>query len=149
VIKSFQIFFLVIFLHEKILAQFEPVRNFSVKDGLPSGVVYDCLQDKQGFMWFATAAGLARFDGVNFKVFTTEDGLTNNEILQIGLDEDGSIWIFPFGATACIYDPVTKKLYNESNYPELNKVKNLPLQMLVRNSQNRLIGCTVHETFFF
>jgi ligand-binding sensor domain-containing protein len=46
-----------------LFAQLEPQRNFSVKDGLPSGIVYDCLQDKQGFMWFATAAGLARFDG--------------------------------------------------------------------------------------
>lgn len=140
---------LCVFLPFISLAQFEPIRNFSVKDGLPSGVVYDCLQDKQGFMWFATAAGLARFDGANFKIFTTENGLTNNEVLQIALDKDGSIWIFPFGATACIYDPVTQKLYNEKNYAELKKVKNLFVQLLVRNSAAGLVGYTVQETFFF
>ena len=112
---------LIYFLPYVLPAQFEPLKNFSVKDGLPSGVVYDCLQDKQGFMWFATAAGLARFDGSDFKIFTTNEGLTNNEILQIALDKDGSIWIFPFGATACIYDPRSQKIYNEKNYDELKK----------------------------
>ena len=122
-----------------VFAQHEPVRNFSVKDGLPSGRVYDCVQDRQGFMWFATAAGLARFDGTNFKVFTTEDGLTNNEILQLALDKDGSIWIIPFGTSSCIYDPASQKLYNEQNYPELGKIKEPP-NMWIRNSAAGLIG---------
>ena len=130
-------------------AQFEPVKNFSVKDGLPSGIVYDCLQDKQGFMWFATAAGLARFDGSNFKVFTTEDGLTNNEVLQVALDPDGSIWIFPFGTTACIYDPGTQKFYNEKNYSELQKIKDLIPATLIRTSASGLIGHSAEKTFFF
>ena len=142
-------FFLLFSGSFSLLSQFEPLKNFSVKDGLPSGVVYDCLQDKQGFMWFATAAGLARFDGTNFKVFTTENWLTNNEVLQIALDKDGSIWIFPFGATACIYDPVSQKLYNEKNYSELKKVKNLFYQLLIRNSAAGLVGFSIGETFFF
>lgn len=106
----------------RLLAQNNPVRNFSVKDGLPSGVVYDCLEDKYGFMWFATEAGLARFDGFGFRVFTTADGLTNNIILQIIEDVDGSIWIFPFGASPCIYDIQTQKILNEKNFPELAKM---------------------------
>jgi len=122
-----------------VFAQHEPVKNFSVKDGLPSGRVYDCVQDRQGFMWFATAAGLARFDGTNFKVFTTEDGLTNNEILQLALDRDGSIWIIPFGTSGCIYDPASQKLYNEQNYPELRKIKE-PDNLWIRNSAAGLIG---------
>ena len=140
--------FILLFYPFFVFAQFEPVRNFSVKDGLPSGVVYDCLQDKQGFIWFATAAGLARFDGFNFKVFTTEDGLTNNEVLQVALDPDGSIWIFPFGTTGCIYDPATQKFYNEKNYSELQKIKDLKPSTIIRNSASGLIGHSVNETFF-
>ena len=34
-------------------------------------------------MWFATENGLSRFDGKNFKTFTTKDGLPDNEILKI------------------------------------------------------------------
>lgn len=147
--KAVFIFFIIIHQFIASLGQFEPVRNFSVKDGLPSGIVYDCLQDKQGFMWFATAAGLARFDGANFKVFTTEDGLTNNEVLQIALDPDGSIWIFPFGTTGCIYDPGSQKFYTEKNYAELKKLKDLMSPILIRNSDPGIVGSSLHKTFFF
>lgn len=113
---------LFLFFHTLCLGQSGTIRNFSVRDGLPSGIVYDCLQDREGFMWFATEAGLAKFDGINFTVFTKEDGLTNNVILQIALDVDGSIWIFPFGTTPCIYDFKTKRILNDDNYPELKKI---------------------------
>lgn len=92
------------------IAQTPPLRNFSVKEGLPSGIVYDCLEDRNGYMWFATEAGLARFDGINFKVYTTEDGLSNNSILQLIEDNDGSIWIFPFGTSPCIFDWQQQKI---------------------------------------
>jgi ligand-binding sensor domain-containing protein len=40
-----------------------------MEDGLPSRLVYDAIQDKDGFMWFATANGLCRYDGNNFKTY--------------------------------------------------------------------------------
>lgn len=41
-------------------------RNLSAKDGLSSNQVYDILQDKQGFLWFASSNGLTRYDGYAF-----------------------------------------------------------------------------------
>lgn len=132
-----------------LYSQYAGFKNYSVKDGLPSGVVYDCLQDKEGFMWFATQAGLARFDGFQFRVFTTEDGLTNNEIVQLGLDADGSIWIFPFGTSPCIYDPLTKKILNQYNYAELAKLDNKRFQIQIRRSEFGLIGLDGYHSFIF
>lgn len=43
---------------------------YSVDDGLPTNLVKDVQQDKRGFMWFATDAGLVRFDGYRFQTFT-------------------------------------------------------------------------------
>jgi ligand-binding sensor domain-containing protein/two-component sensor histidine kinase len=37
--------------------------------------------------------GLSRFDGVNFKNFTTKDGLQNNYILALAEDKYGNIWV--------------------------------------------------------
>jgi len=37
-------------------------KQFTVKDGLPGSIVYNTLQDKNGFIWFATNQGVSRFD---------------------------------------------------------------------------------------
>lgn len=110
IIKSLLFLLVSVFEILSSTAQSPPTRSFSVKEGLPSGTVYDCLEDRNGFMWFATEAGLARFDGFNFKTYTTEDGLSNNTILQLLEDDDGSIWIFPFGRAPCIFDFKEQKI---------------------------------------
>ena len=49
--------------------------HYDVKDGLAGSTIYDLCQDKDGFIWFATEAGISRFDGIHFKNFTTTVGL--------------------------------------------------------------------------
>lgn len=44
--------------------------SYSVDDGLPTNLVKDIQEDKRGQMWFATDAGLVRFDGYRFQTFT-------------------------------------------------------------------------------
>jgi sensor histidine kinase YesM/ligand-binding sensor domain-containing protein len=39
--------------------------------GLPSVSVYQCFQDKAGFVWFASDVGLTKYDGFNFQTFTS------------------------------------------------------------------------------
>src|SRR5215510_13913411 len=75
--------------------------RYDTRDGLGGSVVYDAIQDKEGFMWFATENGLTRFDGRNFKTFTTKDGLPDNEILKLFLDSKGRLWIMPFTSAIC------------------------------------------------
>src|SRR4030095_1787186 len=84
--------------------------NYNTRDGLAGSVVYDALQDQEGFMWFATENGLSRFDGKNFKTFTTKDGLPDNEILKLFLDSKGRVWIMPFRPSLCYY--YKGKIYN-------------------------------------
>lgn len=44
-------------------------RSWFVEDGLPHNVVNRAVQDGRGFLWVATAGGLARFDGREFREF--------------------------------------------------------------------------------
>ena len=51
-----------------------PVRDLrfthlTTNDGLSQGYVVDILQDRRGFMWFATRDGLNRYDGYTFVVY--------------------------------------------------------------------------------
>ncbi len=39
---------------------------YTTADGLPSNVIINAVQDKDGFLWVATASGLCRFDGDEF-----------------------------------------------------------------------------------
>ena len=64
-----------------LFAQNQELRQFSVEDGLPQSQVYDMVQDHQGYLWLATqGGGLARFNGKDFKVYNTNNGLGSNYI---------------------------------------------------------------------
>lgn len=99
--------------------------HYTVNDGLPSQTVYFALQDKQGFLWISTDAGVSRFDGKKFTNFTTEDGLAEDEVLSMYEDRKGRIWFFPFSKKISYY-------YNGKFYSEKNDqmVRQLPDQYL-------------------
>jgi len=43
--------------------------HLTTNDGLSQGYVTDIIQDRRGFMWFATRDGLNRYDGNTFVVY--------------------------------------------------------------------------------
>ena len=55
-------------------------RHITVRDGLPSSEVYKILQDRFGYLWMCTDAGVCRYNGYSFQSFTTRDGLTDNTV---------------------------------------------------------------------
>ncbi len=69
----------------------------STSDGLPTDNVQQVFQDSEGYMWFATRSGLARFDGSRMEVFKSNirngDMLTNNIITSLTEDSLNRIWI--------------------------------------------------------
>jgi ligand-binding sensor domain-containing protein/signal transduction histidine kinase len=77
------------------------VRNYKAIDGLPQSQVNIMLEDKNGYLWIGTqGGGLARFDGREFIVYTTMDGLLSNIITFLKLDDKQNLWIVhPRGIT--------------------------------------------------
>jgi two-component sensor histidine kinase len=66
--------------------------HYTTSDGLPSNLVYDIVQDSNGFMWFATNMGVAKFDGAEFVKFTSKDGLPNNDTWRLEADTLGHVY---------------------------------------------------------
>lgn len=93
-------------------AQPSRYRAFTVADGLPSNNVYTCVEDKKGFLWVSTDAGLARFDGRHFRVFTTHDGLPDNEVLEVKMELNGTIWANCFKQAPAYFDEVKNRFIN-------------------------------------
>jgi ligand-binding sensor domain-containing protein/signal transduction histidine kinase len=85
----------------ELLGQQYSLRQYMVMDGLPQSQVNMVLEDANGYLWIAThGGGLARFDGREFKVYTTRDGLLNNIIHYLKLDSKQNLWIVhPRGLT--------------------------------------------------
>jgi ligand-binding sensor domain-containing protein len=94
--------------------------HYESKDGLPGSTVYCMTQDKEGFLWFGTDIGLSRFDGTHFRNFTKEDGLQDNEIIQLFTDSKGRVWIAPFKRSVCYY--YKGKIYTQHNDPVLKRI---------------------------
>ena len=61
-------------------------------DGLSSNTVLTIFQDSLGNMWFGTTDGVTRYDGENFRTFTTADGLSRNTTGLIFEDRHGMLW---------------------------------------------------------
>jgi ligand-binding sensor domain-containing protein len=95
--------------------------RYDSKDGLASSTVYCMTQDAEGFMWFGTEAGLTRFDGTHFRTFTLDDGLPDNEVIQLFTDSRGRIWISPFKKSICYY--YKGKFYTPENDSLLRHIK--------------------------
>ncbi len=71
--------------------------RYADHNGLPSRIVHDVIQDKQGFIWVGGNNGLFRFDGKHFEAYKAnlKDtlGLRNNRINVLMQSADGKIWL--------------------------------------------------------
>jgi signal transduction histidine kinase/ligand-binding sensor domain-containing protein len=104
---------LSLFCFKLSFGQKEQYKQLSVKNGLPSNTIYKAFQDSRGFIWFASDAGVARYDGINFEKFTMDDGLSDNEVLDIKEDSKGRIWFLTFNGQLSYMD--NEKIYNQEN----------------------------------
>lgn len=59
--------------------------------GMPTNTVYDLMQDQRGFIWLGTDKGLYRYDGNEFKLFSSkkQDGKSLSNLME---DSNGKIW---------------------------------------------------------
>jgi ligand-binding sensor domain-containing protein/signal transduction histidine kinase len=77
------------------LAEAYHVQNWRREDGLPDGQITALEQTRDGYLWIGTAKGLARFDGVRFKVFKAggTPGFTDSRISSLSTDRQGTLWV--------------------------------------------------------
>lgn len=67
--------------------------SWTTENGLPQNSILDIVQTRDGYMWFATEGGLARFDGVRFVVFdSSTPGMKSQRIAALHESRDGTLW---------------------------------------------------------
>lgn len=107
---------LLLFFFKTGFSQKIPLKNYTNRDGLPSRNILDMAQDQKGFIWFATEAGLVKFDGYNFVTYKAKDGLCDNFIKAVYPDEQGNIWVGGYnGKLSCIQHGIIKSIALPNN----------------------------------
>lgn len=74
-------------------AQVSRFRHISTNDGLPSNYVFSVSEDENGFLWAGTDKGLAVYNGISWKTYTTEQSLPGNYINQVICTGKGGLWL--------------------------------------------------------
>ncbi|MEO8657383.1 MAG: two-component regulator propeller domain-containing protein, partial [Bryobacteraceae bacterium] len=74
-------------------AQQLPVKRYTASNGLPSNEVLCIERALDGYLWFCTTEGLARFDGYRFQTFGVREGLPHPVVRSFLQARDGTYWV--------------------------------------------------------
>src|SRR5262250_1151494 len=95
--------------------------HLTTNDGLSQNNVTAILQDRRGFMWFATRDGLNRYDGNTFVVYKHNpndvDSLSANYLQDLMEDDQGYLWIATLTGGVNKFDPRTERFTRYRHYP--------------------------------
>lgn len=112
--------------------------NFNINNGLPDNSISVIFRDSKGLLWLGTNAGLVRFDGIEFTVFSSLDGLASNTIKSITEDQEGNLWV------GCFNGGISK--YNGIDFQNLTQqdgiINNQITKIKAVNNNMLLIGTT-------
>ena len=67
------------------------VTRYTVRDGLPNGIVQQFAQDRDGTMWVVARLGLAHFDGTHWEIVADEP--TFGATYGVLIDRVGTLWV--------------------------------------------------------
>lgn len=98
----------------------------TVQNGLPQGFIKSMLQDRRGFIWFATRDGLCRYDGVRFKIYhhdpQNDRSLSFSSLYEIREDAQGMIWTRTENNSVDYLNPITEQTTRVSDSPVFRKL---------------------------
>lgn len=122
--------------------------HLTLENGLSSDETTCIFQDSRGFVWFGTANGLNRYDGVEILQLHHQPGNSNslpgNRICSITEDKLRNLWIGTDEGVSC-YNPdkniFTNYLHTLSDY---NKLGDSWFRVLIDNEQKFWIASKYH-----
>ncbi len=97
-LRFFSLILFVLLSSSQVVARTTPLTDYfreslTTRDGLPHNTINAITQSHDGYLWFATWEGAARYDGRNFIVFgrTAETGLPDVGIRAFHLNGNGDL----------------------------------------------------------
>jgi ligand-binding sensor domain-containing protein len=136
-------FFLSLFLFGVGVAMSQPPAYFvhyASEDGLPQHTVTDILQDRKGFMWFSTWAGLSKFDGYTFTTYHLPSGefeSRSSRVDRLYEDKYNNIWVLSYDNRAYRFNVDTESFMG-TNSVEAYKNKNYYVSEIISTGSGKV-----------
>jgi signal transduction histidine kinase/ligand-binding sensor domain-containing protein len=134
----------VVFLPNS-LAQKMRFYGLDVDDGLSQNTIWDITQDSLGYLWFATADGVDRYDGYQFKHYDinrmNRSGQGGSTMFKLYLTESNGLWVIHRSGLHR-YNPQTDRF---DHLAELPVVSNEPVVSVLHIDKHKAWILTGHE----
>ena len=100
-------------------------RLLGVAEGMPSSSVNALARDRAGYVWIATIDGLARYDGVGFRIWRhlpdDPSALPGNIVQALHVDADDRVWVATEFGGLSVLDAARDgfRHYRQSTHPAI------------------------------
>ena len=108
------LFSLMLFKHA--FSQAYQFKIFGADNGITQPYVYTINQDKNGYLFIGTGDGIFKYDGVAFKPYTKEDGLSENFVTASYQDNSRNLWLGHYEGSVTYYDGKKFKSINTTKF---------------------------------
>lgn len=127
----------------------EPVlRRFTTLNGLPSSQIYQVIEDKKGYLWFATDHGVARYNGYEFKVFSSAEGLSDNTVFKLFIDHKERMWMQTFSGQLFYLENEVVKPFAFNALAKKIVGNSIPLGFFVDSLENVYFSCNYNGEYY-
>ncbi len=130
--------------HAKVTSNSAHFERITTKEGLSQSTINVIVQDKNGYMWFATFGGLNKYDGYAFNVYKNIPGdstsLNSNDVNGLLEDNNGFLWM-RFGSPSglCKLDPVTEEFTRyKQDSNNVNSISSNALHDIIQDSKGNI-----------
>lgn len=128
------------------------LENLNIKDGLSQGMVRSIIQDKEGFMWFATKDGLNKYNGYQITVYRNDlknpFSLPDNYVTSLAEDDYGNFWVGTSTKGILLFDKVSERFYPINIVPQLNSLQDKEIKFLECKGRTMLLA-TANNIYIF
>ena len=106
------------------------IRTYTTEQGLPQNQVRTIAQTQDGYLWFGTNDGLARFDGVKFTIYRQESTpeIGHNSFSVLLVDHLGRLWIATGDGLSC---------YENGKFRRFTMTDGLPAKLIHTLAEDR------------
>lgn len=127
------------------VAQAQAFRNLTGIEGASMSNAKGVVQDRQGFMWFATYAGLFRYDSHTLKQYlqssTDSNSISSDMLSAVFCDSRGDIWIGSSGGLDRYNRKTDNFTHIDHNLPGTNPERNNQIYFISEDrDHNILVG---------